>query len=520
MDSRIIVSTALASATAVTTGQQAQAESGNQEKSRPNIVYIMSDDHSMQTISSYGYGLNETPNIDRIAENGVLLRNNFVTNAISGPCRAVVMTGKFSHKNGFKDNQPKTIFDGSQQTFPKLLHEAGYNTAMIGKWHLGSTPTGFDYYCIHVGQGTYYSPVMIEPDGKHTYEGEYSTHLTVRKSIDWIDSVDKDEPFCLMMHFKAPHRNWMPAPDKMSEFEDVEFRLPETFYDDYSGRKAAGMQKMSIDKDMRLDWDLKLSGITPPGKGMNINTELSRMTPGQREIFDSVYNPITEDFNSRNLQGKDLAEWKYQRYMRDYCKVISSVDDAVGEMLDYLEKEGLLENTIVIYTSDQGFYMGEHGWFDKRFMYEESFHTPFLISYPAEIRKGGKELDCFTQNIDIAPTLLDFAGVAIPSDIQGESMKPVLTGRKRKIRDAVYYHYYEYPLPHEVNKHYGVRNGRYKLIRFYGDADSWELFDLKKDPCELENVYDMPGYRSVREKMKEELHRLQIKYEDTDPEAD
>ena len=519
MASKVMISTTVFSTVSVLCFQPS-LYAGKPEKQRPNIVYIMSDDHSMQTISAYGYGLNETPNIDRIADNGVLLGNNFVTNSISGPCRAVVLTGKFSHKNGFRDNQAKTRFDGSQQTFPKLLQNAGYNTAVIGKWHLGSTPTGFDYYCVHTGQGTYYSPVMIEPDGKHTYNGEYATSLTLEKSLEWLDSVDRSQPFCLMMHFKAPHRNWMPAPDKMELYEDMEFPLPETFYDDYDGRQAAKEQKMSIDKDMRLDWDLKVSGIESQAKGMNIESELSRMTDDQREVFDKVYQKVSEEYRTSGLEGDALAEWKYQRYMKDYCKVISSVDDMVGKMLDYLEENDLLDNTIVIYTSDQGFYMGEHGWFDKRFMYEESLHTPFLISYPDGIRFAGKELSCMTQNIDVAPTLLDFAGVDIPSDMQGESLKPVLTGKKSDVRDAIYYHYYEYPLPHGVKKHYGVRDERYKLIHFYNDIDTWELYDLDKDPHELHNLIDDPEYADVKDRMMRKLHELQVQYEDFNPESE
>ena len=497
----------------------AKAPSGRPE--RPNIVYIMSDDHSMQTIGAYGYGLNSTPNIDRIAREGLLLRNNFVSNSISGPCRAVVLTGKFSHRNGFRDNGPKTVFDGSQTTFPKLLQQAGYQTAMIGKWHLGSTPTGFDYYSVHVGQGTYYSPVMIEPDGRKCYEGAYATDLTLDKSIEWLEHRDTSRPFCLMMHFKAPHRNWMPAPEKMDMYEDTTFPLPATFYDDYAGRQAAAAQKMSIAEDMRLEWDLKMLGMEPSDmKGEKLRSELDRMTPEQRAAFDRVYLPLRDEFERLGLQGKELAEWKYQRYMRDYLKVISSVDDKVGEMIDYLKKNGLWENTIVIYTSDQGFYMGEHGWFDKRFMYEESFHTPFVMSYPAAIRRPGREIEALTQNIDIAPTLLDFAGVTIPADMQGESMKPLMTGEKRKIRDGLYYHYYEYPLPHAVKRHYGIRNSRYKLIHFYYDIDAWELYDLKRDPAELHNLIDDPAYSRVKAKMMKQLKALQEKYGDTNPTND
>ncbi len=413
-------------------------------KTRPNILYIMSDDHDMKAISAYGSGLNSTPNIDRIAQEGMLFRNCFVTNSISGPSRAAIMTGKFSNKNGFYDNQPGTEFDGSQQTFPKLLQAGGYQTAIIGKWHLGSIPTGFDYYSVHVGQGTYYSPEFIEPQGKKIYTGAYATDLTLENSIKWLEQADKTKPFCLMMQFKAPHRNWMPAVDKMTMYEDHTFPVPANFFDDYEGRQAAKEQKMSIDKNMNLGGDLKLFGYKNDNMGESLENELNRMNPAQRAVFDKIYLPIKEDFEKRNLKGKELVLWKYQRYMRDYMKCISSVDDNVGKMIDYLKQKGLWENTIVVYTSDQGFYLGEHGWFDKRFMYEESFHTPLIISYPKLIKRG-TESKALVQNIDFSATLLDLVGLKVPSDIQGESLKPILNGTKTDVRDALYYHYYEFP---------------------------------------------------------------------------
>ncbi len=436
-----------------------------QENQQPNILYIMADDHDSKAISAYGSGLNKTPNIDRIAQEGMLFRNCFVTNSISGPSRAAIMTGKFSHKNGFYDNRAGIEFDGAQQTFPKLLQAAGYQTAIIGKWHLGSTPTGFNYYSIHIGQGTYYSPEFLEPQGKKTYTGAYATNITLENSIKWLSQADKSKPFCLMMQFKAPHRNWMPAVEKMTMYENHLFPVPANFFDDYEGRRAA-KEHTEI--------------------GETLENELSRMTPAQRAAFDKVYLPIKDQFDSEKLTGKALTLWKYQRYMRDYMKCISSVDDNVGKMIDYLKANGLWENTIVVYTSDQGFYLGEHGWFDKRFMYEESFHTPLLISYPKMIKKG-IETKTLAQNIDFAATLLDFAGVKIPADVQGESLKPILCQTKQKVRDALYYHYYEFPLPHAVKRHYGIRTDRYKLIHFYDDINEWELFDLKKDPAEMKN---------------------------------
>jgi arylsulfatase A-like enzyme len=366
------------------------------------------------------------------------------------------------------------------------LQADGYQTAIIGKWHLGSTPTGFNYYSIHEGQGTYYSPTFIEPNGKITYEGTYATDITLENSIKWLEKIDKSKPFCLMMHFKAPHRNWMPAPNKMDMYENTIFPVPSNFFDDYEGRLAAKEQKMSIEKDMTLSWDLKMLGIDNT-KGQRLESELNRMTSDQRNVFDEVYLPLKEDFLKQNLHGRDLAIWKYQRYMRDYLKCISSIDDNVGKMLEYLEKNDLLDNTIIVYTSDQGFYLGEHGWFDKRFMYEESFHTPLIISFPSMI-KPGRESNALIQNIDFAPTFLDLAGIKIPTDIQGESMVSILNGSKDKIRDNLYYHYYEFLLPHGVKRHYGIRTERYKLIHFYYDIDTWELYDLKNDPHEMKNL--------------------------------
>ena len=492
------------------------------KKVRPNILFIMSDDHASKAISAYGSGLNKTPNIDRIAQEGMLFRNCFVNNSICGPCRASILTGKLSHKNGYYDNQPNSVFDGSQQTYPKLLQAAGYQTAIIGKWHLGSLPTGFDYYSIHVGQGTYYSPDFIEPDGKKTNTGAYATDLTLENSIKWLEKTDKTKPFCLMMQFKAPHRNWVPAPDKMNMYEDYTFPVPSNLFDDYEGRRAAKEQKMSIEKDMTLNWDLKMLGVESnvnPNADKMLDSELKRMTPAQRAIFDKVYSPLKDDFLKRHLTGKDLVIWKYQRYMRDYMKCISSIDDNVGKILDYLKKNGFLENTIIVYTSDQGFYLGEHGWFDKRWMYEESFHTPLIISYPKMIKKG-TETKALVQNIDFASTLLDLAGVKVPSDMQGESLEPILNGSKDKVREDLYYHYYEFPNPHAVKRHYGIRNDRYKLIHFYDDIDTWELYDLKSDPGEMKNLIGNPKYVKVKDDMMIRLKELQIKYDDPNPTKD
>lgn len=480
-----------------------------------NILYIMSDDHSYQTISAYDQRYIETPNIDRIGNEGAVFTNSFVANSISGPSRACMLTGKHSHKNGFIDNAHK--FDGEQQTFPKLLQKAGYETAVVGKWHLTSDPTGFDYWNILIGQGDYYNPYFIDNGNKTKIEG-YATNITTDIALEWLDNrEDKNKPFCLLLHHKAPHRTWMPDTCDLGAFDDVVFPLPANFYDKYEGRTAASEQEMSIFKDMDLVYDLKMAdkeneihsnpGLERAGRYMYKN-----MNPAQKEAWDKHYDPIIADFKARNLSGKELAEWKFQRYMHDYLSVIKSVDRNIGRVLKYLEDNDLLENTLVVYTSDQGFYMGEHGWFDKRFMYEESFRTPLLMRLP-----GGKrgEINELVQNIDHAATFLELAGVDIPEDIQGDSNLPLLLGKKTKNwRKSLYYHFYEYPAEHAVKRHYGVRTHRYKLIHFYNNIDEWELYDLKKDPMEMNNLYGKKGYEKVTKKMHKELIKLQKQYDD------
>lgn len=481
-----------------------------------NILYIMTDDHSYQTISAYDKRYINTPNIDRIANEGVRFCNSYVGNSISGPSRAIMLTGKFSHKNGFRTNSD--LFDGAQQTFPKLLQQAGYQTAMVGKWHLTSLPTGFDYWNILPNQGEYYNPDFNEMGEEKQIEG-YATNITTDIALDWLDNKrDKNKPFCLLLHHKAPHRTWMPDTCDLRLYDDIVYPVPETFYDDYEGRTAAREQKMSIIQDMNVVYDLKM--LDKEGKIKTGRPDLeeagwgrvNRMNPAQRAAWDAYYDPIIRDFKQKNLKGKELAEWKYQRYMHDYLRCIHSVDRNVGRVLDYLEKNGLLENTLIVYTSDQGFYMGEHGWFDKRFMYEESFHTPLLMRLP-----GGKKgkVDAMVQNIDYAPTFLELAGAPIPEDIQGVSLLPLLKGEKpADWRTSLYYHYYEYPAEHMVKRHYGVRNDRYKLIHFYNDIDVWELYDLQEDPEEMHNRYGQPGYEEVTLQMKQELDKLQEQYDD------
>lgn len=489
--------------------------SKEKKEQRPmNILYIMSDDHAYQTISAYDNRYINTPNIDRIGQEGVIFDNSFVANSISGPSRACMLTGKHSHANGFRNNSDK--FDGEQQTYPKLLQQAGYETAMIGKWHLSSDPTGFDYWNILIGQGDYYNPVFIDNGTKKKIEG-YATNITTDLAIKWLDELrNKEKPFCLLLHHKAPHRTWMLDTCDLGMFEDKEFPIPETFYDDYKGRDAAAQQEMSIIKDMDLVYDLKMAdkeneihtqtGLEGYGRSMYNN-----LNPDQKEAWDRFYDPIIKDFKERKLQGKELAEWKFQRYMRDYLSVIHSVDRNVGRVLKYLEEHGLLENTLIVYTSDQGFYMGEHGWFDKRFMYEESFRTPLLMRYP-----GGKKghIPEIVQNIDYGPTILDIAGAEIPEDMQGVSLLPLLKGEHPKEwRNSIYYHFYEYPAEHAVKRHYGVRNDRYKLIHFYQDIDAWEFYDLQEDPHELDNKIDNPKYKNKILKMYQELNQLIEQYQ-------
>ncbi len=483
------------------------------ENTKMNILFIMCDDHSYQTISAYDNSYISTPNIDRIAADGVKFANSFVANSLSGPSRACMLTGKHSHTNGFTDNTRK--FDASQQTFPKLLRANGYETAVVGKWHLVSEPTGFDHWDILIGQGDYYNPTFIS-NGKKVQRKGYATNITTDIAIRWLDSIrNKEKPFCLLLHHKAPHRTWMPDTCDFNLFADKKFPLPSTFYDNYEGRPAAAAQQMSVSRDMDLVYDLKLAdkeneihsnpGLEKWGRALYAN-----MDSAQKAAWNAHYDKIIADFKSQGLTGKELDEWKFNQYMRDYLRVITSIDRNVGRVLDYLEKEGLDKNTLVVYTSDQGFYMGEHGWFDKRFMYEESFRTPLLMRLPGGVTG---QVDELVQNIDYAPTFLDLAGVDVPQDIQGVSLLPLLKGAKEiKGRDALYYHFFEYPAEHMVKRHNGVRTDRYKLIHFYNDIDVWELYDLSNDPSEMNNLYGKPGTDEITKELKAKLVELQKKY--------
>ncbi len=488
-------------------------QAGNQ---RPNIIYIMSDDHAYQAISAYGGPLKDyapTPNIDRIAASGMRFDRCLVTNSLSGPCRAVILTGKYSHLNGFIENEGQPPFDGSQQTFPKLLQKAGYTTAIIGKWHLESDPTGFDHWDILNGQGNYYNPDFITRNGTHTETG-YVTELITGKSIRWLkEAMNSGKPFMLMMHHKAPHREWQPGPNELKLYKDITFPEPPTLFDDYSGRGTAEKtQDMTIARTMRLQEDLKLYS----DKSKMKLTGLGRMNSEQAKAWNEVYDPIIRQFYESGLTGADLVRYKYQRYMQDYLACIAAVDKSVGEILDFLKETGLDKNTVVIYASDQGFYLGEHGWFDKRWMFEESYRTPLLISWPGVTKPGSVNGD-MVSNIDLAETFLDMAGARIPSDMQGMSMVPVLEGHTPAgWRKEHYYHYYEYPGSHMVKRHYGISTDRYKLIHFYYDIDEWELFDLKADPMEMKNVYNDPSYAAVRADLHKRLTAIMKKYGDSD----
>ena len=486
---------------------------------RYNIVYIMTDDHTAQMLSAYDTRYAHTPNLDRLAnENGVKFNRSFVANSLSGPSRACIITGKHSHANGFTDNESGRPFDGSQPTYPKYLQAAGYQTALFGKWHLISEPTGFDTWRVVPGQGDYYNPTFINQDGSEEIVHGYLTNLITDMSLDWLDNGrDKSKPFALLIHHKAQHRNWMADTCNLRLFEDVTFTLPDNFYDDYAGRPAAEAAEMRIASahDMDIQYDLKmLHPDSVTRLRANYEAFLGRMDAEQRKAWDDFYDPIIKEFYASNLQGKELAEWKFQRYMRDYLKTLKSLDDNVGRVLDYLDAHNLTDSTLVVYTSDQGFYMGEHGWFDKRFMYEESLNTPLLMKLPKGLDARG-DIDEMVQNIDYAPTFLEIAGVTVPDDIHGKSLLPLLRGEHPDDwRDAVYYHYYEYPAEHCVKRHYGVRTDRYKLMHFYNDIDVWELYDLKADPQEMNNIYGKPGTEAITDSLRTRLRELQEQYDD------
>jgi len=491
----------------------------------PNIVFIMADDHAYQAISAYGSRLIETPNIDRIAKMGMLFTNASVTNSICAPSRATILTGKHSHINGKIDNH--FPFDTTNVTFPQLLQKAGYQTAMFGKLHFGNNPKGFDQFKILPGQGAYYNPEFItKNEGNITVPG-YVTDIVTDMTLDWLEKERKpDQPFLLMYLHKAPHRSWLMAGRHMEEFTQRTFPEPATLFDDYQSRPAAAEAEMSVRRHMSWSGDNKISPQTMQEMGLEqigidtlrYNFSVGRMDSTQRATFDKYYGPINEAFKAAypEMTEEQIMKWKYQRYLQDYLGTIRAVDENVGRLLDYLEANNLMENTIIVYTSDQGFYLGEHGWFDKRFVYDESFKTPLLVAWPGHVAPGSTS-DEMVQNLDFAQTFLDAAGVPQPGDMQGESLLPVLTGKLEDWnREAVYYHYYEYPAEHMVNRHYAIVTKDFKLIHYYFDLDYWELIDRRKDPQELRNVYDDPAYAEVRERLHRELEQIREKYGDSD----
>ena len=508
----------------------------NQDK-RPNILFIMSDDHAYQAVSAYSDKLINTPNIDRIADEGILFTNACVTNSICAPSRATILTGKFSHLNGKIDNHAK--FDTTQVTFPQLFKKAGYQTAMFGKLHFGNNPKGVDDFLILPGQGHYINPKFLGKKSDTVITG-YVTDIITDLTLDWFkNKMDKEKPFMMMYLHKAPHRAWWPSPEKFAEFYEKRFPEPETLFDDYSNRgTAAKTAEMNLLTHMQYMHDSKVRpsvikemGQVDPeivyvrGDGTLMRPTargfygpFGRANKDQKKKYNVTLDKISADFqeNWPKMNDKEKMKWKFQRYMQDYLATISSVDDNVGRVLDYLDESGLDKNTIVVYTSDQGFYLGEHGWFDKRFIYNESFKTPLLIRWPNKIQAGITN-DEMVQNLDFAQTFLEAAMIDAPEDMQGESLIPLLTGNNEKwTREEVYYHYYEYPSVHMVKRHYGIVNKEYKLVRFYYDVDEWELYDRLNDPNEVNNVYDNPEYADVVEDLKIRLANLRLKYKDSE----
>ncbi|MEL6835703.1 MAG: sulfatase [Bacteroidota bacterium] len=499
---------------------------------RPNIIFIMSDDHAYQAISAYGSRLIQTPNIDRLAKEGMLFTNACVTNSICAPSRATILTGKHNHINGKIDNN--FPFDTAQVTFPMVFQENGYKTSMFGKLHFGNNPKGVDEFMILPDQGNYINPDFINTDGETVNIEGYVTDVITDLALDWLDrEADSDEPFMMMYMHKAPHRPWWPSPEKFSEFTKKTFPKPASLFDDYANRgTAAKTAEMNLLTHMMYSHDSKIRPETLAEMGEAVQPQVEeydnsfygpygRSNAAQKAAYEPTLDSINNYFRAQwpTMTDEEKMKWKYQRYMQDYLGTISSVDDNVGRLLDYLDETGLAENTIVIYTSDQGFYLGEHGWFDKRFIYDESFKTPLLVRWPGVVEAGTITTQ-MVQNLDFAQTMLEAAHIEPSSDMQGESLLPLLKGKGEDwTREAVYYHYYEYPSVHMVKRHYGIVTEEYKLAHFYYDVDEWELYDRKKDPQEMTNVLDDPAYAEIVVQLKRDLMVLREKYGDS-PELD
>lgn len=500
----------------------AAAQEESEAKQRPNVVFLFSDDHAVKAISAYGGPLANvapTANIDRIASGGMLFRNSFCANSICGPSRATILTGKHSHKNGFMRNSGRGL-DQSQWTVAKALQGSGYQTAVIGKWHLRTTPQGFDHWEILNGQGNYYNPVFKQMDGSDKKFEGYVTDLTTDKALKWLDGRDQEKPFFLMCQHKAPHRTFAPAIRHLGVFDDVEIPEPETLFDDYANRSKTLMgNEMEIDRHFDWAYDAKVrkderGGIELPAPDRYGTPEYNRMNAQQKKKWDDYYGPRNQNFlkqfEAGELSEKEIVQWKYRRYMRNYLGAVKAVDENVGRVLDYLEANGLSENTIVIYSSDQGFYLGEHGWYDKRWMFEESFQMPFMIRWPGKIKEG-VVAEQLIQNIDYAPTFMEIAGLEAPDEVQGQSLMPILDGSVKEWRDSLYYAYYELG-EHAVPQHFGVRTNQHKLIHF-PVSNEWNLFDLETDPQEMKSVHDAPEYKEIRQSLTEEFHRLRKVYD-------
>lgn len=489
----------------------------------PNVLFVFTDDHAPHAIGAYnGFlkSVNPTPNIDALAEEGMLFEQSFCTNSICGPSRAVIMTGKHSHKNGFMNNG--NSFDWDQQTFPKILREAGYQTALYGKSHLKGKPKGFDDWKVLPGQGDYYNPFLITPEGRVQIQG-YCTDIVTDLAVEWLSQDrDAEKPFFLMVQHKAPHRCWMPAIRHLHLYDDITIPEPDTLFDNWEDNAPpARYQELEIDRHMDLNYDLFVD-LTPefnqpPSQKRQDRSawnNMKRMTPGQLKAWRAAYGPKDEAFHRMKLTGKDLVRWKYQRYAKNYLRCIKGVDESIGRLQATLQELGLDENTIVIYSSDQGFYVGDHGWYDKRWMYEESLKMPFIIKWPGVVTPGARNTHMI-QNLDYAQTFLDIADASIPGDMQGSSMLPLLRGRNPDDwRTSIYYHYYEFPSVHMVPRHYGIRTKRHKLMHFYQFGDEWELYDLEKDPEELTNLYGQPGQDGITADLKRQLNELRESYQD------